>query len=29
LGMAIDIIERHVELGVLGEVETEPIPYGG
>lgn len=24
----IDFIERRVELGVLGEVETELIPYG-
>lgn len=24
----IDFIERRVELGVLGEIETELIPYG-
>ena len=24
----IDFVERRVELGVLGEVETELIPYG-
>jgi uncharacterized protein len=28
LQTVIDFIERRVELGVLGEVETELIPYG-
>src|SRR4029450_1503682 len=28
LQTVINFIERHVELGVMGEVETELIPYG-
>ena len=28
LQTVIDFIERRVELGVLGEVDTELIPYG-
>lgn len=28
LQTVIDFIERRVELGVMGEVETELIPYG-
>ncbi len=28
LQIIIDFIERRVELGVMGEIETELIPYG-